>query len=177
MPPVPCRWQDSPSPRRLPFASLAARRRGDSGKGRLLSVLGGGVLTAGGFLGGHLSFAESVGPNQTAFDPGPSEWTQAARSDAVVEGEPTRVVVDETPVLLVRSGEVVHALHDRCSHRGCSLSDMGEMDGDVIECSCHGSRFSVLDGSLQRGPATAPQPHFEVRESDGQVEVRLPDAG
>jgi nitrite reductase/ring-hydroxylating ferredoxin subunit len=81
-------------------------------------------------------------------------------------------VVDETPVLLVKDGERIFAIHDRCSHRGCSLSQ-GELEGEEIVCGCHGSRFDLKDGSVKHGPATAPQPFFQVRDRDGIVEVRL----
>jgi nitrite reductase/ring-hydroxylating ferredoxin subunit len=37
--------------------------------------------------------------------------------------------------------------------------------------------FRVADGAVVRGPATAPQPAFEVREADGTIQVCLPDAG
>jgi nitrite reductase/ring-hydroxylating ferredoxin subunit len=152
-------------------ASLAARRRGSRRTGVLLGVLGAGALGAGGFLGGHLSFAKGVGPDQTAFDPGPTKWTRATEASAIPEGRPTRVVVDETPVLVLRDAERVLAIHDRCSHRGCSLSE-GEVEGGEIVCACHGSRFDLSDGSLRGGPATAPQPAFEVREREGSIEVR-----
>jgi len=154
-------------------ASLAARRRGRRGRGKLLGLAGGAVLGAGGYLGAHLSFAQGVGANQTAFDPGPLEWTSAGAATDLRDGEPARVVVDETPVMLIRRGDDLYALHDRCSHRGCPLSN-GELDGEVIVCVCHGSRFSLRDGTVERGPATTDQPSYEVRESDGQVEVRLP---
>lgn len=155
----------------LYVASLAARRRGSRRTGVLLGALGAGVLGAGGFLGGHLSFAKGVGPDQTAFDPGPTEWTAAVEASQVAEGQATRVVVDDTPVLLARSGEDVLAIHDRCSHRGCSLSE-GELDGREVVCACHGSRFDLEDGSVRRGPASAPQPAFEARERDGGIEIR-----
>jgi nitrite reductase/ring-hydroxylating ferredoxin subunit len=90
----------------------------------------------------------------------------------LAEGEPTSVDIGDTPVLLVRSAGTVRALHDRCSHRGCSLAE-GMLDGDVIECGCHGSRFALADGTIERGPATVAQPAFDVREQDGQIEVRL----
>ena len=63
------------------------------------------------------------------------------------------------------------AIHDRCSHRGCSLAD-GRLDGDEIVCACHGSRFDLTDGSVRRGPATAPQPAFEAREHENRLELR-----
>jgi nitrite reductase/ring-hydroxylating ferredoxin subunit len=151
--------------------SLATRRNGRRGAARLLSAAGGTALMVGGLLGGHLSFARGVGPNQTVFDPGPTDWTVAANADDVVSGEPKRVLADDTPVLLLREGESFSALHDRCSHRGCSLSE-GSVEGDAIVCGCHGSRFDRRDGSVLRGPATAPQPAFEVRVRDGRVELR-----
>lgn len=155
-------------------ASLTARRRGDHGRGKLLALAGGAVLGAGGYLGGHLSFVRGVGPSQTAFDEGPADWALAGTATDLPAGEPTRVVVDETPVLLLRQGATIHALHDRCSHRGCSLSAQGEVSGDIITCQCHGSQFALHDGALRRGPATSDQPAYEVRQSAGQVEVRLP---
>ena len=41
----------------------------------------------------------------------------------------------------------------------------------------HGSVFRIADGSVARGPATAPQPAFEVREVGGAIQVCLPGAG
>jgi nitrite reductase/ring-hydroxylating ferredoxin subunit/uncharacterized membrane protein len=156
----------------LQAASLRARRRGARGRGVALSLAATGALTAGGYLGAHLSYVHGVGVDRTTFDPGPEDWTAAARAGDVCDGEPVSVVAGETPVLLLRSGGRVRALHDRCSHRGCSLA-AGTIDGDVVECACHGSRFSLDDGSVLRGPATTPQPAFDVRERDGDVEVRL----
>jgi nitrite reductase/ring-hydroxylating ferredoxin subunit/uncharacterized membrane protein len=152
-------------------ASWTARRRGARGTGAVLGFAGLTILMAGGYLGGHLSMSKGVGPAQTVFDPGPTDWTPAADASQLPDGRPLRAVVDDTPVLLLRDGEQIFAIHDRCSHRGCSLSD-GTLEGDQIECGCHGSRFDRRDGSLKRGPATAAQPAFQVRERDGRVEIR-----
>src|SRR4051794_10263040 len=151
--------------------SCGARRNGRRGRPRVLSSVGGTVLLLGGFFGGHLSFTKGVGPDQTVFDPGPEEWTVAADASQLPDGRSTRVVIDDTPVLVLREGEFFYALHDRCSHRGCSLSD-GTIEGDAIVCGCHGSRFDRRDGSVLQGPATAPQPAFEVRVRDERVELR-----
>ncbi|MBA2522975.1 MAG: Rieske (2Fe-2S) protein [Solirubrobacterales bacterium] len=153
-------------------ASLRARRGGRPARGKLLALLGASALGAAGYLGGHLSYVQGIGVNQTAFDEGPDDWTPAGSSTDVAEGKPARMMAGETPVLLVRSGDRLHAMHDRCSHRGCPLSD-GDLDGEVIVCTCHGSRFRLADGSIERGPATTPQPSYEVRERDGGIEVKL----
>lgn len=152
-------------------ASWRARRRGAEGFGTVLGLAGMGVMMAGGYLGGYLSLTKGVGPDQTVFDPGPTDWTPAADASLLTEGKPTRVVVEDTPVLLLRDGESIYAIHDRCSHRGCSLSD-GNVEGDEVICACHGSRFSLRDGGVRHGPATAAQPAFQVRVQDSRVEVR-----
>jgi nitrite reductase/ring-hydroxylating ferredoxin subunit/uncharacterized membrane protein len=160
----------------LQGASMASRLRGRRGRGVALSLAANTILAAGGWLGAHMSYAQGVGVDQTAFDTGPDDWTPALPAAELVAGEPVAVVVGETPVLLVRTGGGVRAVHDRCSHRGCSLAG-GTVDGDLVECPCHGSRFRLTDGALERGPATAPQPAFEVREDGGRIEVRLRPRG
>ncbi|HET6864891.1 MAG TPA: non-heme iron oxygenase ferredoxin subunit [Solirubrobacteraceae bacterium] len=152
-------------------ASLRARRRGARGRGAALGFAGMAVMAAGGYLGGHLSLNKGVGPGQTVFDPGPTDWTAAADATQLPEGRPSRVIVGDTPVLLLRDGELIYAIHDRCSHRGCSLSE-GEVEGTEIVCGCHGSRFDLRNGALRGGPATMEQPSFQVRVQDGRVEVR-----
>ena len=152
-------------------ASLRARRRGARGFGAALGLVGMSVMMAGGYLGGHLSLTKGVGPDQTVFDPGPTDWKPAADASLLTDNRPVRVVVDDTPVLLLQQGANIYAIHDRCSHRGCSLSD-GEVKDDEVVCSCHGSRFSLRDGAVKHGPATASQPAFQVRVQDGRIEVR-----
>jgi nitrite reductase/ring-hydroxylating ferredoxin subunit/uncharacterized membrane protein len=158
--------------------SWRARRRGARRVGAAFGLAGMTVMMAGGYLGGHLSMTKGVGPAETVFDQGPTEWTPAADASQLRDGRPQRVVVDDTPVLLLRGGEEIFAIHDRCSHRGCSLSD-GSIEGDEVVCSCHGSRFSLRTGAVKHGPATASQPAFQVRVEDGRVEVRrlAPGAG
>ncbi len=154
-------------------SSLLARRRGAQGRGVALALAGAGVLSAGGWLGGHLSYAQGVGVDQTTFDPGSDEWTAVNDADpaGLAAGKPVTGVAGDTPVMLVRDGADIRALHDRCSHRGCSLAG-GEIEGGVVTCVCHGSRFRLSDGEVERGPATTPQPAFEARERDGRLEVR-----
>ena len=152
-------------------ASRRARRRGGRGSGAALGFAGMGVLLAGGYLGGHLSLNRGIGPDQTVFDPGPTDWRPAADASQLGERRPLRAVVEDTPVLLLRDGDDIYAIHDRCSHRGCSLSE-GTVDGPEVVCACHGSRFDLRDGALKGGPATSAQPAFQVRVQDGRVEVR-----
>lgn len=159
----------------LQAASWRSRRQGGHARGVLLSTAALGVASVSAWLGGHLSFARGVGVDETAFEDPPTSWTALIDDDKLGSGELVRRSARGTDVLLVRSGSRIHALLDRCNHRGCSLSE-GELDGTSITCPCHGSRFA-LDGTLLRGPATASQRSLETRVHEGRIEVRAPGGG
>ncbi|WCO68303.1 non-heme iron oxygenase ferredoxin subunit [Iamia majanohamensis] len=154
--------------------SWQARRRGRHAVGVGLALAGAGLAGAGGWLGGHLTYAAGVGVDTTAFLSGPSEWTEVAAESDLGEDEPTAVQVGEVPLVLVRRGGVVHAVNDRCTHRGAPLHE-GPVVGDCLECPWHGSRFGLAGGEVRRGPATRPQPVFEVAVDGGRVLVRRTD--
>ena len=150
--------------------SWVARRRGVRGRGLALSTVGYAAATFSAWLGGHLSFAKGVGVNQAAFPEPASDWTPLLDAD-LTEGTLTAARVGGVAVLLVRKEGQLHALADRCSHRGCSLHKGKLNPDDTITCPCHGSTFR-FDGSIVKGPATSPQPTYDVRQSDGSIEIR-----
>lgn len=152
-------------------ASLAARRSGNHGRGVALGLAGMGAVGVGGHLGGHLSYSKAVGVDQTAFESGPADWTDVLGDGELSDGELRGVEVDGRPVVLARHGGTVHALADRCAHRGGSLAD-GELKGECVVCPLHGSEFRLSDGSVERGPSAYPQPVFDVRVQDGRIAIR-----
>jgi nitrite reductase/ring-hydroxylating ferredoxin subunit/uncharacterized membrane protein len=151
--------------------SLLARGRGARGRGKLLALAGIGAVSAGGWLGGHLSYAEGVGVDNTVFEQFPTDWTAVADEAGLRDGEPRQVEAGGVALLVVRDGGAVHVLADRCAHRGGSLSD-GEVSDGCVTCPLHGSRFRLADGSVERGPAAYPQPVLESRVQGGKVEVK-----
>jgi nitrite reductase/ring-hydroxylating ferredoxin subunit len=56
-------------------------------------------------------------------------------------------------------------------HAGGPLHE-GKVEDGRVTCPWHASTFNLADGSLVRGPATAPQPSYETRVQDGKIEVR-----
>ena len=153
-------------------ASLAARRRGNRGLGRVLGLAGMTALSGGGYLGGHLSFAAGVGVNNTFVEHGPDDWTEAAKRADLPEGSPTRVEVGGAAILLYRTGEQIRAIGSRCSHAGGPLQEGKIEDDRCVQCPWHGSVFRLDDGKVVHGPASVPQPAYDVRVTDGRVEVR-----
>lgn len=151
--------------------SFLARKRGNRGRGKALSLAGLGALTVGGHLGGHLSYAKGVGVDQTTFEERPTDWRPALADAALAEGERRLVDVDGAGVVVGRDGGVLFALANRCCHRGGPLH-RGTLANGEITCPWHGSTFRVGDGSVVRGPAAYPQPVYDVRVEDGTIEVR-----
>jgi nitrite reductase/ring-hydroxylating ferredoxin subunit len=151
--------------------SLAARRNGARGRGKLLALAGGAFMLAGGFLGGHLSFAEGTGVNRNTFEAPPEDWTDVAAESELPDGELRCFEVEDVDVLVVRHGGELFALSNTCSHRGGSLHE-GEIVEGCVQCPLHSSRFRLRDGSVIQGPAAYPQPVWETRVRAGRVEVR-----
>jgi Rieske Fe-S protein len=55
-----------------------------------------------------------------------------------------------------------------CTHRQCPLASVG---GGMINCMCHGGRYSMFDGSVQAGPPPKPLPAVEVTVAGGWVVI------
>ena len=78
---------------------------------------------------------------------------------------------------MLRTGDDVHVLADRCSHLAGPLHQ-GRIVTDYEADSCGGcpwlgSTFRGADGSVVHGPATARQPAFETRVTEeGMLQVR-----
>lgn len=92
------------------------------------------------------------------------------------DGGATRVDVDGHRLSVIRIGDDVYVIGDRCTHADVSLSE-GEVDVDTchIECWKHGSSFSLITGEPDAFPATRPVPVYEAHVVDGDVVVTLPE--
>ncbi|MGH2814351.1 MAG: Rieske (2Fe-2S) protein, partial [Actinomycetota bacterium] len=152
-------------------SSLAARLLGWRKAGVGLGLAGAAAISAGGYLGGHLSYVQAVGVEKKRFAGGPSSWTPVLGSADLAEGAPRVVRAGDTEVLLVREGDRLHALWAKCTHECGPLAEGRFADGNVT-CPWHGSTFRLADGKVVRGPAAASQPVYETRVVDGKIEVR-----
>jgi nitrite reductase/ring-hydroxylating ferredoxin subunit len=101
-------------------------------------------------------------------------WTTVLRDADLPEGESRYAEVEGIGVLVARVDGEVHAISNRCSHRGGPL-DEGELHDGCVTCPLHGSIFRLADGGIVRGPAAYPQPRWRTRVRDGAIEVAAPD--
>ncbi len=53
-----------------------------------------------------------------------------------------------------------------CTHRGCIVNQIS--DG-TIDCPCHGSQFSIKDGSVVGGPAPSPLAAQAIKVSGSSI--------
>ncbi|MER5527997.1 Rieske (2Fe-2S) protein [Streptomyces sp. NPDC002677] len=159
----------------LYVTSLTARLRGHEISGRMYGWAGLGVVGIGGALGGHLAYRLAAGANHAEavaqlVEPG---WHYVADLSDLPQGRPTRRDLDGVAVVAVRRpDDRVHVLAEHCSHLAGPLSE-GTLEDGCLRCPWHGSTFRLTDGWNVTGPATAPQPAFDTRVTDGRVEARL----
>lgn len=77
-------------------------------------------------------------------------------------------------VSVARVNDQLYAFDDlcTCAEQTCPLSG-GLLTGTTLMCQCHGSRFDVTTGRAINGPATAPLNTYDVREVDGEIQIRV----
>lgn len=152
-------------------ASFFKRRSGSRAAGRALSSAGYLVAALSAQLGGDLVYDQRIGVDHAPAQGLPKDFTRVLAASDLHEDVPMRAEHNGLPLLIVKRGEKIFALAETCSHLGGPLSE-GRLEGNTIRCPWHASQFSLEDGSVVNGPAVHPQPCFEARIRDGQIEVR-----
>lgn len=144
---------------------------GDNVVAAILGFIGIAIVLFAAFLAGELVFGYGTGVNHTAWEAAPEDFTPVVAYDDLAENSLKRVTAGDAPVVLLRLGERIFAIGATCPHAGGPL-DEGALQGYVVECPWHGSRFNMRDGHVLTGPATMNAPRYETRVRDGQVEVK-----
>lgn len=79
-----------------------------------------------------------------------------------------KIFADEQVVVTQPKKGEFKAFSASCTHRGCAVASVS--DG-TINCPCHGSRFSIEDGSVKHPPATQPLPGRQIKVSGGSISL------
>ena len=137
-----------------------------------------GVLAGAGLVGiaGALSACSTAGPgNPAAAAPAgtpataavPAASTPAATTQAGGQGGSVLASTSEIPVgggkIFTAERVVVtqpnagefNGFSAVCTHMGCIVN---QITGGTIDCPCHGSQYSIKNGSVVGGPAPSPLP-------------------
>jgi nitrite reductase/ring-hydroxylating ferredoxin subunit len=155
--------------------SLLARHSGNRALGVGLSTLGWGLVLFGAYLGGDLSFGKGVQVDRNAWNPPAEGWLVAANAADLTDGQLARGEIEvegqKLPLVLLKQGREILALGGTCSHMGGPLWE-GKLEDGCVVCPWHGSTFDLESGRVVHGPAASPQPTYEARQRNGNVEVR-----
>ena len=74
-------------------------------------------------------------------------------------------------VCLVRHGDEVTALADRCSHAEFALSAGDLLADGTVQCGWHGARFDRRTGEVRQGPACKGVATYAVQVRDEAIWV------
>ena len=158
------------------IVSLFARRAERRALGFGLSITGLSLATISAWLGGQLVYHKGTNVSRVAFEPPVEDWQVVMRADAVPEGKlvggEVKVNGTRVPIVMLKRGGNIMALSGTCTHWGGPLAEGKLVEGDCVQCPWHGSQFRMADGSVRQGPASVPENVFEVRITDGNVQVR-----
>jgi 3-phenylpropionate/trans-cinnamate dioxygenase ferredoxin component len=102
-----------------------------------------------------------------------SHWIDIGASESVPEAAPFSTEVDDVPIVVVRCGDSIYAVEDRCTHDGEALGD-AEVESCQIICPRHGAHFCLRTGEALTPPAYEPLRTYKVREEAGRVLVEIP---
>ncbi|MER7837953.1 Rieske (2Fe-2S) protein [Streptomyces sp. NPDC096040] len=76
--------------------------------------------------------------------------TALAKTSDIPEGGGT-IFKDQAVVVTQPTSGTYKAFATKCPHAGCPVTSVAN---GAIVCPCHGSQFSIEDGSVKHGPAT-----------------------
>jgi 3-phenylpropionate/trans-cinnamate dioxygenase ferredoxin subunit len=77
-------------------------------------------------------------------------FTKVAKTSDIPAGKMKAVKIGDKDILVANVGGVFYAIADRCSHEGGRLS-AGTLEGGVVTCPLHGSKFDVRTGKSVSG--------------------------
>ncbi len=153
----------------------------------LLSIIGAGLLSISGYLGGRLVYDEGIAVGRhkrrtatpqdtlhlsTGYLASGGEITFVPVPDAeqLGNGETLRVEIDKQVMTIARVDNHLYGFQEFCTHRFGPLSE-GSFHGFDVQCPWHNSCFDVRTGKVTNGPAKVDLKTFKIEVRDGKVGV------
>jgi Rieske Fe-S protein len=96
---------------------------------------------------------------------GSAAGSTIAKSDIPVGGG--KIFPDLQTVVTQPNAGDFKAFTSVCTHQGCTVAEVVQ----TINCNCHGSKFSISDGSVVTGPATAPLAAKQVTANGNNLTI------
>ena len=155
----------------------------------IVALSGGAVLTlaacgAEGQAGDAVPTSAAPSSSAPAASPGPS--SSASASESPTAASPSQapsgpsvdtsdvpvgggVVLDDADFVVTQPTKGTYRAFSKiCTHAGCPVT---EVEDGVVKCPCHGSAFSIEDGSVKNPPARKPLAESATTVSGAKVYV------
>jgi Rieske Fe-S protein len=149
-----------------PQQDTAATRRGVLAGAGLVGIAG--ALSACGSAGSSGSSAAAPAATTAgapaATTPASGASALAPTSEIPVGGG--KIFTAEKVVVTQPSAGEFKGFSAVCTHMGCLVN---QITGGTIDCPCHGSQYSIKDGSVVAGPAPSPLPTVAIKLSGSSV--------
>ncbi|MGI5519646.1 Rieske (2Fe-2S) protein [Micromonospora sp. CA-259024] len=130
------------------------------------------VLAACGSDGGNGSDAPTSGgpavPSTGDAGGGDRQGAQSLATTADIPVGGGKVLAAEGVVITQPTAGQFKGFSPICTHQNCPVTNV---DGGTINCTCHGSKFSIEDGSVKAGPATKPLPPRDIKVTGDQISL------
>jgi 3-phenylpropionate/trans-cinnamate dioxygenase ferredoxin component len=104
---------------------------------------------------------------------------EVAKKDSITEGSMKAFNIQEKDILVVNYKGSYYAIGSKCTHMGGDLSK-GVLEGNIVRCPRHGSKFDVTTGKNTLGPKigflklkTPDEPVFEIKIEDESIMVNI----
>lgn len=78
-------------------------------------------------------------------------FIKVAETSEIPVGKMKTVIVNDKEVLITNVNGSFFAIANPCTHKGGALSE-GSLEGKIVTCPIHGSRFDVTTGKNLVGP-------------------------
>jgi Rieske Fe-S protein len=109
--------------------------------------------------------APSESPSESPSEP-PSDSPDAFAQTSDIEVGGGTIFSDEQIVITQPTEGQFKCFTAVCTHQSCIVS--GVSAGNIT-CACHGSAFSIADGSVVNGPATQPLAEESISVQGGAI--------
>ena len=80
-------------------------------------------------------------------------FTKVAETSEIPVGKMKMVKIEDKEVLIGNVNGSFYAIANPCTHKSGGLSE-GSLEGNIVTCPIHGSRFDVATGKSILGPKT-----------------------
>ena len=96
------------------------------------------------------------------------DFVKVAETKDIQPSKMMAVEVDGEKVCVANVEGKYYAIGNVCTHMGGPLAE-GKLEGNVVQCPWHGSRFDITTGKVLRPPAMREEPIYEVKVEDNNT--------